>query len=74
MWECRIELPKREVSILGGRGKLWEGRIGMFKGGSIIREGGVDSGSVAHSCEGRGRVDSGSVALYKRRVYSGREG
>ena len=45
----------------------------MFKrGGGIFW--GVDHGSVAHSCEERGRVDSKSVALYKRRVYSWREG
>ena len=31
----------------------------MFK-----REGGVNHGRVAHSCERRGRVDSRSVALY----------
>ena len=37
-------------------------------------EGGVDHGSVAHSWEKRGRVDSRSVTLYKRRVYSGRGG
>ena len=47
----------------------------MFKrGGGIFWEGGVDHRRVAHSCEKRGRVDSRSVALYKRRVYSGREG
>ena len=48
----------------------------MFKsgGGGIFWEGGVDHGSVARSCEKRGRVDSRRVALYKRRVYSGREG
>ena len=47
----------------------------MFKsGGGIFWEGGVDHGSVARSCEKRSRVDSRSVALYKRWVYSGREG
>ena len=46
---------------------FWEGRVD---------HGGVDHGSVAHrsSCEKRVMVDSRSVALYKRRVYSGREG
>ena len=34
----------------------------------------MDHGSVAHSCEKRGKVDSRSVALYKRWVDSGREG
>ena len=46
----------------------------MFKEGGIVWEGRVDHRSVAHSCEKRGRVDSRSVALYKRRVYSGMEG
>ena len=47
----------------------------MFKrGGGIFWEGGVDHGSVANNCEKRGRVDSRSVALYKRRLYHGREG
>ena len=56
------------------RGRFWESPIDVSRGGGIFREGGVDHGSVAHSCEKRGRVDSRSVALYKRRVYSGREG
>ena len=46
----------------------------MFQmGGGIFWEGGVEQRSVAYSCEKRGRVDSMGVALYKRRVYSGRE-
>ena len=40
LWECRIELPNKGVSILGGRSRLWEGRIWMFRGGSILIEGG----------------------------------
>ena len=57
------------------RGRFWEGRIDVQKwGGGIFWEGGVDHGSVARSCEKRSRVDSRSVALYKRWVYSGREG
>ena len=38
---------------------------------------GVDHGNLAHSCEKRGRVDSrcvDNITLYKRLVYSGREG
>ena len=47
----------------------------MFKRGVYSgREGGVDHGSVAHRCEKRGGVDARSVALYKRGVYSEREG
>ena len=30
----------------------------MFKRGGIFWEEGVDHGSIAHSCEKRGRVDS----------------
>ena len=61
----------------GGGGIFREGGVDFgrshrcLKGGVILGGGGV---SAAHSCEKRGKVDSRNVALYKRRVYSGREG
>ena len=41
---------QKKEFILGERGRFWEGRTQMFKGGGggIFREGGVDYGRVAY--------------------------